>query len=85
MQKKLLAEIFCIFECLLPPKNHLIKVLNSPDSFRPNGRLSQNKKKRGFKELALPGNDLKTCSTVNFPKEKYPDFGVLETNHEIQT
>ena len=67
-------------------KTHLIKALNSLDSSRPNGRLSQNPKPGGFRDLFLPENDFKTCSAVNFPK-KHPDFGGLETNrrHEIQT
>ena len=68
------------------PKSHLIKALNSRHSLRPNGGLSQNPKTGGFRELFLPENDFKTCSTVNFPK-KHPDFGGLETNqrYEIQT
>ena len=40
-KKKIWAEIFGIFEYLLP-KTHLIKPLNSLDSSRPSGRLSQN-------------------------------------------
>ena len=42
-KKKNLAEIFSIFECL-SPQNPLIKALNSLDSSRLNGRLSQNPK-----------------------------------------
>ena len=66
------------------PKTHLTKALNSLDSSRPNGRLSQNPKKGGLKELFLPGNDFKTCSALNFP-QKHPNFEGLETNlkHEI--
>ena len=39
-----------------------------------------------FRELFLPENDFKTCSTVNLPK-KHQDFGGLETNqrHKVQT
>ena len=61
------------------PKTHLIKALYCLDSSRPNERLSQNLKTVGFRELFLPENDFKTCSTVSFPK-KHPDFGSLETN-----
>ena len=62
----------------------IIKGLNSPDSVRLNGRLLQNPKTRGFRELFLPKNDLQTCSAANFTK-KHVDFGSLETNrrHEI--
>ena len=81
--KEFLVEIFGILNVCYP-KTHLIKALYSLDSSRPNGRLSQNPKTGGFRELFLPENDFKTCSTVNFPK-KHPDFGGLETNHEIQT
>ena len=68
------------------PKTHLIKALSSLDSSRTNGRISKNPKTVEFRELFLPENSFKTCSTVNFPKE-HLDFGGLETNrrHEIQT
>ena len=68
------------------PKTHLIKALNSLDSQRPNGRLSQNLKTGGFRELHLLENDFKTCSAVNFQKI-HPYFGILKTiqRHEIQT
>ena len=66
-KKKFLAEIFCIFECVLLP-NPSIKALNSLDSSRPNGRLSQSPKAGAFRELFVPKNDFKTCSAVNFPK-----------------
>ena len=42
--------------------------LHSLDSLRPNGRLSQNPKTEGFRELCLPKNDLKTGSIINVPK-----------------
>ena len=79
MQKKLLAETFCIFECL-------IKIHNSLDSSRPYGRPLEIQKTSGSRELFLPENDCRTTSTKNFPK-KHPDFGGLETDqkHEIQT
>ena len=66
-QTKFLAEILRIFECLLP-QNLSNQSSTLLDSSRPNGRLSQNQKTRGFRELFLPENDFKTCSTVNFPK-----------------
>ena len=68
------------------PETHLIKALYSLDSSRTNRRLPHTLKTGGFRELFLPGNDFKTCSTVNFPK-KHPDFGGLKTNqrHEIGT
>ena len=50
------------------PQTHLIKALNSLHCSIPNGRLSENPEKGGFRELYLPKNDFKTCSTVNFPK-----------------
>ena len=70
----------------ITPKTHLVKALYSLDSLRPNEILLQNPKTGGFRELFVPENDFKTCSTVNFPK-KHPDFGGLETNqrHEIRT
>ena len=83
-RKKKIRQKFLAFLNVYYPKTHLIKALYSLDSSRPNGRLSQNPKTGGFRELFLPENDFKTCSTVNFPK-KHPDFGGLETNHEIQT
>ena len=61
------------------PKTYLIKVLNSLYTSRLNGRLSQNPKTGGFRDLFLPENDFKTCSTVDFPK-KHLDFGGLDTN-----
>ena len=48
MFKKLLAEIFCIFECLLTQNS------TNQDSSRPCGRLSR--------ELFLPENDFQTSS-----------------------
>ena len=85
-RKKKIRQKFLAFLNVYYPKTHLIKAFNSLDSSRSNGRLSQNPKTRGFRELFLPENDFKTCSTVNFPK-KHPDFGGLETNqrHEIGT
>ena len=83
VKKTFSAEIFGIFECLLP-QNPSNQSSYSIDSSRPNGRLSHNPKTGSFRELFLPENDFKTCSAVNFPK-KHPDFGGLETNqrHKI--
>ena len=68
------------------PKTQQIKALNSTDSSRSYGRLSQNPKTGRLRELFLTENDFKTCSTVNLPK-KHPDFGGLENNprHQVQT
>ena len=79
MQKQFFWQEFLAYLNAYCPKTHLMKALYSLDSSRPNGRLSQNPKTGGFRELFLPENDFKTCSTVNFPK-KHPDFGGLETN-----
>ena len=70
----------------ITPKTHLIKALNSLDSFRSYGRLLENQKTEGSRELFLTENDFKTSSAKHFPK-KHPDFGGLKTNrrHEIQT
>ena len=84
MKKKLLAEIFCIFECLLTqnPTNQGSQVYSS----RSYGRLLENQKEGGSRDIFLPENDFQTSSVINF-QEKHPDFGSLETNqrHEIQT
>ena len=48
------------------PKTHLIKAVNSLDSSRPNGRLSQKTPKTGgFRELFPSENNFKTSSRVN--------------------
>ena len=52
-----------------------MKALNFLDSSRLNGRLYQNPKEGGFRELFLPENDFKTCSAVKFPK----NMQILET------
>ena len=66
-QKKFSAEIFGILNVYYP-KSHLIKALYSLDSPRSNGRLSQNLKTGGFRELFLLENNFKTCLAVNFQK-----------------
>ena len=68
------------------PKTQLIKALNYIDFTKSFGRLSQNLKTGGFRELFLSENDFKTCPTVNF-RQIHPDFGVLEINqrYKIQT
>ena len=85
-RKKNFLQKLLTFLNVYYPQTHLIKVLNSPYSLRPNGRLSQNLKTGGFRELFLPENYFKTCSSVNFLK-KHPDFGGQEINrtYEIQT
>ena len=56
-----------------PTKTQLIKALSPIDSSRSYGRLSQNPKTGGFRELFLTENDFKSFSTINFPK-KHSDF-----------
>ena len=63
-----MAEIYCIFEYFF--ETQLNKTPNSPDTSRPCGRVFKNPK-TGFRELFLPENDSKTCSTVNFPKNNH--------------
>ena len=83
-KKKNWQKCFAFLNAYYYPQTHLIKALNSLDSSRANGRLSQNQKKTEvFRELVLLGNYSKLTPQVNFPK-KHPDFGGLETNHEIQ-
>ena len=43
--------------------------LNFFDSFRPYGRLLENQKTRGSREIFLPENDFQASSAVNFPKK----------------
>ena len=68
------------------PYAHLVKALNSLNSFKPCARLLENKKSGGCNEEFLPENNFQTSSTKHFPV-KHQDFGGLETNqqHEIQT
>ena len=77
-RKKKFRRKFLAFLNVYYSKTHLIKALNSLDSSRPNGKLSQHPKTGGFRELFLPESDFKTSSAVNFPK-KHPDFGGLDT------
>ena len=61
--------IFFAFLNACKPKTQQIKALNFIDSSRSYGRLSQNPKTGGFRELLLAENGFKTCSTVNFAKK----------------
>ena len=63
-----------------------MKALYSLDYSRSYGRLLENPKTGASGDLFLPESDLKTSSTVNFPKN-HPDFGGLQMNqrHETQT
>ena len=61
-EEKLTYKFLRLGKRLTNPSN---QTLNSLDSSRPNRRLSQNPKTGGFRGLVLPGNDLKTCITVN--------------------
>ena len=67
-QKKLLPEVFLIFERLLT-QSQLIKIHNVLDSSRPYRRLLGNKKSGGSRELFLPENDFQTSTAVYFPKK----------------
>ena len=51
--KKFLADFFFAFLKTYKPKSQLINALNSIDSSRSYGRLSQNEKTNGFRELFL--------------------------------
>ena len=78
--KKFRQKFFAFLNAYYP-KAQLIKALNSLDSSRTYGRLLENPKTGGSRELFLPENDFKTCSAVKFSK-KHTDFGGLETNNE---
>ena len=78
--KSLLINYHYLVNTLITFVNILIYVvLNCLDSSRRYGRLLENPKTGGFRELCLPENDFKTCSTVRFSK-KYMDFWSLGTN-----
>ena len=81
-QKKHLGRIFLHFSMPIntKPNKSRLSVLAISGSY---GRLLQNPKTGGFRELFLPENDFKTCSTVNFPI-KHPDFSSLEPNKDIK-
>ena len=57
--KKNCWQNFFAFLIAYKPKTLLIKGLNSIDSTRSYGRLSENVKAGGFRELFLPENDFK--------------------------
>ena len=63
-KKKILVELFCIFECLLPP-NSSNQSSHLSLFFKTKWKLITKSKKRGFRELFLPKNDFKTCSAVS--------------------
>ena len=52
-------------------------LLNSFDFFRPYGRILENPKTGGSRELFLPQYNFKICYAVNFPK-KHADFRGLQ-------
>ena len=76
MQKKLLAEIFCIFECLLVfPPNPSNQSSQLSWFFQTKWKtITKLKKTGGFRELIVPGNNLKICTAVNFPKRTFRFF-----------
>ena len=77
---------FFAFLNIYQPKTQLIKIHDSIDSSRQYGRLSENPKTGGSRELFLSENDFQTSAAVNFLK-KHQNFSGLETNqrYEIQT
>ena len=83
--KKLSAECFAFLNAYYP-KTRIIQSLNSLESSRPYGRLLENQKTWGSKELFLPEYGFQNSSTNIFPK-RHSNFGGQETNqrHEIQT
>ena len=62
--EKLLTEIFGIFEYLIT-QNLTNQDSQLFDSSRPYGRLLENPKTWGSRELFMSENDFKTCSLVN--------------------
>ena len=54
------------------------------DSSRPYGRLLENQKTGGSRELFLPEYDFQTSSTVNFPKN-HPDFKIKKKSFKKAT
>ena len=59
--KKIVSRMFFAFLNTYKPKTQLISALNSIDSSRTYGRLSQNPITSGFRESFLHENDFKTC------------------------
>ena len=66
-QKKLLAEIFCIFECLLTTNSTTrdSQLLILPDHMEDYCKI----KTRGFRELFMTEDNFQTSSALNFPKK----------------
>ena len=77
--KKNFRQKFFPFLNVYYPKNHLTKALNSLDFSRLKGRLSQNPKIGGFRELFLPKIIYKLAPQKFFQKN-HPDFEGLETD-----
>ena len=82
-KKKLLNEIFDIFECL-PTQNPTNQDSQLSWFFQITWKNVRNKKIGGSRELLLPGNDFQTSSTANYPK-KQAGLGSLETNQRHET
>ena len=75
MQKEFASRKFYAFLNAYCLKPHLIKSLNSLDSFRTYGGLLKIKKKtKASSELYLPENDFQNSSTKNFPKKQTSKF-----------
>ena len=63
-------------------QNPTNKIHNSLDSSRPYGRLLENQKTGGSRELFLPENYFQASSTKVFPK-KHLDFGGLDMKFRL--
>ena len=68
-KKKKCWQNFFAFLSVYQPKTRLIKILNSLDFSRPNVRLLENQKTGDYRELFLPENDLRNCSTQKNSKK----------------
>ena len=62
--KKTCWQKFFAFLNMYLSKTQLIKIHNSLDSSKPYGRLLENQKTGGSRELLLPENDFQTSSAV---------------------
>ena len=69
------AEYFFVFLNAYYPNTHLIQFFNFVDSSKPYGRLLENQKTGGSKELFLPGNDFQNSFTKIFQN----NIQILET------
>ena len=82
IRKKKIRHIFFAFLNAYYTKTHLIKSSNFLNSSRPYGRLLENQKTGGSRELFL----ISKTAPQKFFFKRHSDFGGLETNqkHDIQ-